>query len=324
MKGDRPGVPARRCRAYLIVLLWLVLVGDSSALAQTGKVAATVLSAVRTQGTARVLVRVLGSTAPQGTLSTEQRRVQVASIRSAQDAVVGELGGMPFHIARAFDTVPYLALDVTPEALDALERSGKVVSVDDDRLLRPLVGANITLVGADQAWAAGFDGSGLAVAVLDTGVDRTHPMLAGKVVSEACFSNGGNCPDGSTEQTGSGSAAPCTYASEACGHGTAVAGIAAGNWPSQGLSGVARGANLVAIQIFSRFTGAQACAGQGEDPCANAYSSDIIAGLERVANLASSIDIAAVNLSLGGQTYDSQSACDAANGATKAAIDNLA
>src|SRR5262249_13212957 len=116
--------------------------------------------------------------------------------------------------------------------------------------------------------------------------------------------------------------APCSYAADGCAHGTFVAGIAAGLWTSQDLDGVGRGANLIAVQIFSRSTGAQACAGQ-EDPCALAFSSDIIAGLERVYALRTTYSIAAVNLSIGGQQYASQSDCDAANPATKAAIDNL-
>ena len=73
-----------------------------------------------------------------------------------------------------------------------------------DRLLRPSLEANITLVEADQAWAEGFDGSGWTVAVVDSGVDGTHPMLTRKVVAEACYSSNGNCPAGGTEQVGSG------------------------------------------------------------------------------------------------------------------------
>jgi subtilisin family serine protease len=77
------------------------------------------------------------------------------------------------------------------------------------------------------------------VAVLDTGVDKTHPFLSGKVVEEACYSAGGNCPNGATSEVGSGAGVQCTYAAAACRHGTHVAGIAAGQGSS--FSGVARG-----------------------------------------------------------------------------------
>jgi subtilisin family serine protease len=198
-----------------------------------------------------------------------------------------------------------------------------VSAVQEDRLLRPVLRQSVPLIQADQAWAAGFDGSGWAIAMLDTGVDASHPMLAGKVVSQACFSQNASCPNGQATQLGDGAAAPCSYAPQGCAHGTYTAGIAAGRWDAVNLFGVARGANLIAVQVFSRFTGSTNCT-QGEDPCAQSFVSDVIAGMERVFELRSSFQIAAVNLSLAGQAYGSQAACDAANPATKAEIDNLA
>ena len=74
----------------------------------------------------------------------------------------------------------------------------------------------------------GYDGSGYSVAYSDTGVDKTHPFLAGKVVHEACFSSGqaytgqNGCPNGQSTQIGAGAGAPCDVSS--CSHGTHVAG----------------------------------------------------------------------------------------------------
>ncbi|MGX7674457.1 S8 family serine peptidase [Plantactinospora sp. DSM 117369] len=62
-----------------------------------------------------------------------------------------------------------------------------------------------------QATAHGFDGAGQVIAVLDTGVEVSHPFLSGRVIEEARYSLSGHCPNGSTSQTGAGSAAPCTY-----------------------------------------------------------------------------------------------------------------
>jgi subtilisin family serine protease len=168
----------------------------------------------------------------------------------------------------------------------------------------------------------GFDGTGWTVAVLDTGVDKTHPFLNGKVVDEAYYSSNGSCPNGSMEQIGAGASVPCTYAAGGCQHGTHVAGIAAGRGTS--FSGVARGANIIAMQVFSRLTGS-ACtdAGVDEDPCALTYRSDYTKGLERVYTLRGTYQIAAVNLSLGGGEYTTQAACDEANLMQKMAIDNL-
>ena len=95
--------------------------------------------------------------------------------------------------------------------------------------------------------------------MLDTGVDKAHGFLAGRVVSEACFSDG-DCPGGVSSSTASGSGVPCTFAPGDCEHGTHVAGIAAGRGAS--FDGVAPFANVIAINVFSRATGSDC----GDEP----------------------------------------------------------
>ena len=170
-------------------------------------------------------------------------------------------------------------------------------------------------------WANGFTGSGQVVAVLDTGVDSAHPFLAGKVVEEACFTSNrvagsGNCPNGTSTQTGPGSGVPCTYAPSGCRHGTHVAGIAAGRGST--FSGVAKDANVMSVQVFSRFTGS-ICASSGEDPCTRSYVSDQMAGLERVFALRFTRNFSSVNMSIVGGRFTSN--CD--TDPRKAIIDNL-
>ncbi len=220
-------------------------------------------------------------------------------------------------------TVPYVALEVTPAGLAALEAaSPDVARVLEDAILQPVLAQSVPLIQADQVWAAGYDGTGTTVAVLDTGVDSSHPFLAGKVVAEACFSTTSGqaqstCPNGTDQQIGAGAAAPCSHPS--CLHGTHVAGIAAGNGDAAGqpFSGVARGADVVAVQVFAIITDPGSCP---SGSCLGAFSSDIIAGLEHVYSLAASHNVAAVNMSLG-STSTFGTNCDTQP--YKPAIDNL-
>jgi subtilisin family serine protease len=272
------------------------------------------------RGSVRVLARLDVPAAPQQLAGAARVDAQLQAIRSSRTAVARDLDGTAWRMARSFDTIPYIALEASPAALAALARSGAVLAIDEDRLEKVLLPDSVPQIHADEAWAAGYEGSGWTVAILDTGVHGAHPFLAGKVVSEACYSANGSCPNGQSEQIGPGAGESCSYAPRSCLHGTHVAGIAAGR--GSDFSGVARGADIIALQVFSRLTGAD-CKDDVEDPCAKSFTSDTIAALERVYALRDTYRIAAVNMSLGGGSFTSQSSCDLADAARKAAVDNL-
>ncbi|MCG6966469.1 MAG: S8 family serine peptidase [Chromatiaceae bacterium] len=232
-------------------------------------------------------------------------------------------------VSRKFKRIPFLAMEVDQQALDDLLRDSEVASVEEDRIHFPLLASSSAVIGDDDLAARGFTGSGMAVAVLDSGVDTTHAFLNSAVVSEACFSTTyaphnatSLCPDGSDEQIGTGAGINCNTGLSGCDHGTHVAGIAAGNGASGGTSysGIARDANVIAIQVFSRFD-------DGSGPYIAAYTSDIVAGLSRVLELSEDptlgAQIVAANLSLGGGFHTSAIACDNSNPSTKAVIDQL-
>ncbi len=274
-------------------------------------------------GTVRVIVELRTEFQPEGILRTSTAvQKQRRDIASSQESLLRETPGILTDSIKRFDYVPYLAFETSVTGLDHLRTSAEVTNIFEDVAVPPTLAESVPLIGAPAAWTAGFSGAGQTVAILDTGVDKSHSFLAGKVVSEACFStssfaqsSSSVCPGGVSASTSVGAGVNCSTSVTGCDHGTHVAGIAAGKGSS--FSGVARDANLIAIQVFSRFDSFSTCT--SGPPCALTFTSDQIKGLERVFALRSTFNIASVNMSLGGGQFSSN--CDSQP--QKAAIDNL-
>ncbi|QNS03466.1 S8 family peptidase [Streptomyces xanthii] len=64
-----------------------------------------------------------------------------------------------------------------------------------DAKVEALLDRSTKQVNADQAWAAGYDGKGTKVAVLDTGVDAEHPDLKGRIAESKNFTDSADTDD---------------------------------------------------------------------------------------------------------------------------------
>ncbi len=227
------------------------------------------------------------------------------------------------HNARNVNRLRYhhfLALTVDAAALDALLADPEVTSIEEDRPVYPVLFDTPGITRADRAWAEGYRGAGQTVAIIDTGVDKTHPFFSGKVVAEACFSrrSGNNvsfCPGGVSSSIGSGAGVPCP--DSGCWHGTHVAGIAAGRFGilTSTTGGIAPDANVIAIQVFQRECSGTSCGG------IVASFSDLVRSLDHVYSLRQTYNIASVNLSLGGDVFSAP--CDASFPSFKTVVDSL-
>lgn len=252
---------------------------------------------VKERGRLRLIVSLKEPVEPEASLRPSEARSQQARIAMAQEALLSDLRGDGVRELRRFRMRPAVALAVDEAGLDALGRDPRVARLHEDRVLRPALRESVPAIGAPAAWSAGATGQGQAVAILDTGIDRDHPMLAGRVVAEACYSSNGwyggydgwdyeswptisVCPSGGTSDAGPGSAVPSSD------HGTYVAAIAAGS--GDDIAGVAPSAAIVSVQVSS-----QSFLGDG----VVAYTSDVIAGMEHVLALSRALPIAAANLS---------------------------
>jgi len=269
---------------------------------------------------------------PEGHLNAAGRQSQRAAIQREQARLAANMQGLKFTEKVRYEFIPYMALRVDNNALRALVNNPDIRSIEEDRLAVPMMASSNVVIGSSLAWAGGFDGAGQAVAVLDTGVFTSHPYFTtggSRVIAEACYSTGqagvsnSLCPGGVASSTDPGSGINCPLSLPGCDHGTHVSGSVMGNDGAGPNYGVARGANLIAMQVFSEFTTDSNC-GAGQAPCVASYSSDQLQALQRVQALSASHDIAAINLSLGGGIFSDQVSCDTANSSYKAAIDSLA
>ena len=295
---------------------------------QASPAVTAMLQRAERDGTVRVIVGVRSLFTPEGRLDQPAAAVQRVAIARAQDAALDRLAGLPVDGVRRFASIPFFAARVGRAALERLATMPEVSSIQEDVAEPPLLAESTPLIGATVAWANGYTGSGWTVAIVDTGVDLDHPFLAGKTVSQACYSNAGGtgngaslCPGGATASTAAGSGNHCSTFYDGCFHGTHVAGIAAGRRYTGGpaLNGVAQSASIISVQAFTGFD-AVLC---GTAPCVASFVSDQVAALQRIFELRNTFTIAAVNMSLGGGAYTDQPTCDSGNAARKAMIDQL-
>ncbi|MEV5963012.1 S8 family peptidase [Kribbella sp. NPDC051952] len=148
-------------------------------------------------------------------------------------------------------------------------KTGQVSKIWLDGRTHATLDQSTKQIGAPTAWKAGYDGSGVKVAVLDTGYDAGHPDLAKQVVASESF-----VPDQTVQ--------------DLHGHGTHTASIVAGlGTASDGKrKGVAPGADLLIGKVLGNN-------GNGTD-------SEAIAGMEWAIQNGAKV----ISMSLGGLPSD--------------------
>jgi hypothetical protein len=167
--------------------------------------------------------------------------------------------------------------NITAEGLERLRNSQEVQAVYLDEKNEFFLDKSAPLINATAVWNMQYNGvnitgKGISVCVIDSGINYSHPALAGKVIAGYNFVN-------TTEDF-----------MDDLGHGTTVSGVIASN--DSVYRGIAPDANLIAMKVG------------GSD-------SDIIAAIEWCLNNASKYNISVISMSIGYGIYSNQSECNA-------------
>jgi len=211
------------------------------------------------------------------------------------------LGG---RFSRSLNLVNGAAISVPASALAALANDPRVSFVTLDHPLSVADDKTNGATGVSAAWNSGFTGSGVGVAIIDSGINDSHPDLwnSSRTNSRVVYHQ---------DFTGTSNTNTAGGKYDLYGHGTHVAGIIAGNGSLSGgqFSGMAPGANLIDLRALD-------ANGSGSD-------STVIAAIQAAINLKSTYNIRVINLSLGrglSVGYAQDPLCQAVESAWKAGI----
>ncbi len=191
---------------------------------------------------------------------------------------------------------PGVAMTITPDVLPLIRRAPGVIHVETDDPVQAFEtrvaerdSVSVETIGAETAWQEfGVSGAGVTIAVLDSGLDYTHPAFGGAIGPDARVRGGYDFVNGDEDPMDDN------------GHGTHVAGIAAGVDPL--IAGVAPAAALLIGKVLDH-------TGTGRE-------SHILAGIDWAVSEGADI----INLSLGGAGHPDDLLGQAVNAAAAAGV----
>src|SRR5918995_2609954 len=138
------------------------------------------LAKAQKEGSVPVIVGLRTDFAPEGQLNRAQADDQRGAIESARAGLRAELAGTGYETLREYETVPYIALELTPEALRAVQNSPQATTIQEDVAVSPTLTESAPIVQAPIMWENDLTGGGKTITALDTGVERLHPFLGGR------------------------------------------------------------------------------------------------------------------------------------------------
>jgi serine protease AprX len=196
------------------------------------------------------------------------------------------------------------AFTMSAAGIRALANDSDVAFISPDRKLKGMDDLTDAAVGVSTAWNSGYDGTGIGVAIIDSGINDTHADLANSsgTASRVLYHQ---------DFTGTPITNTASGFWDLYGHGSHVAGIVGGNgsWSNGRFAGVAPNVNLIDLRVLDKN-------GSGSD-------SMVIAAIQRAIALKATYNIRVINLSLGRGVptgYANDPLCQAVESAWRAGI----
>lgn len=201
------------------------------------------------------------------TYGATTRSVPVAPSGSSLTHRLDSIHGAALTVKRSGQQAFWNDVVATPGKSRALSAGVKKLWLD--ARVKADLKDSVPQIGAPEAWAKGFDGKGVKVAVLDTGIDPTHPDVKDRIIGSKSFVPGQAVLDEN-------------------GHGTHVASTVAGSGAASGgaYKGVAPAADLLIGKVLGN-------EGSGQD-----------SGIIEAMQWATDQGAAVVSMSLGDTTPD--------------------
>ncbi|HET6934545.1 MAG TPA: S8 family peptidase [Candidatus Angelobacter sp.] len=257
-----------------LILLLLLLLAPLAALADNTKISPD-LQSTSTTGNVQVVIQYVPGT-----------QISCSGLLGLVSCAVNDILNVGGTVVNQLPLVNGVVALVDYNGIVQLSNQPDVEYISKDRTLTPFLSNAAAAVNAPAAWKSNYTGTGIGVAVIDSGVN-SHPDLntnsllpLSRVVYNQSFVPGNSS------------------ASDQYGHGTHIAGLIAGNGVSStGLiyshtfKGIAPNANIVNLRVL--------------DASGSATDSTVIAAIAKAINLKSTYNIRVINLSLGRGVFES-------------------
>ncbi|MGO9087705.1 MAG: S8 family peptidase [Candidatus Sulfotelmatobacter sp.] len=222
-----------------------------------------------------------------GAISNQPVKLIVQYKHAPQASAIARVESLHGQLAHHLDLINGAAFTVPARSVAALANDPEVAFISLDHPLKGMDDYTDAAMNVSAAWSAGYDGSGIGVAVIDSGINDSHQDLwnsaetNSRVVYHQDFT-------GTSIKNSFGRTVYDLY-----GHGTHVAGIIGGNgYKSNGrYAGVAPNVSLVDLRVLD-------ASGAGSD-------SDVIAAIQTAISLKNTYNIKVINLSLGRGVFSS-------------------